>query len=200
MADAASAFFDAVTRLVFVRDEPAPADVIFVPGSTYRGHVALAAALWREGWAPLVLPSGRCPLGGSFSKDGHDTEWAWMRSVLLAEGVPESAILREARATYTWENAKFSRAVCDAAGLTVRRGLICCKGYHARRALIYYQTAFPEAELRVCPAERPGRTAEDWHRTPEGRARILAEVRRLGDQINGQLEELLRDERRNPDA
>ncbi len=185
------AFFRAVTELVFVRDEPAASDIIFVPGSSFEGHVRLAAELYRRGYAPLILPSGCHPKGGGFALAGFDSEWAWMRAILTEAGVPEAAILREDRATYTWENAKFSRQVCNAAGLTVRRGLICCKGYHSRRALLYYQTAFPEAELRVCPVERPGRSADDWHLTEDGRRRILGEVRRLGGQINEQLEELI---------
>jgi len=56
---------------------------------------------------------------------------------------------------------------------------------------MYYQTAFPETEWLVCPADMPGLNADDWFRTPEGRDRILGEVRRLGSQINPQLEEMI---------
>ena len=103
---------------------------------------------------------------------------------LLDAGVPDAAILREDRATYTWENAQLSRGVTDDMGLTVQRAILCCRSYHARRALLYYQAAFPEAEIRVCPASVPGFNREDWYLTAEGRAMILGEVRRLGDQVN----------------
>ena len=189
--DTLTSFWRAVTELVFIRDEPVPADVIFVPGSERRLHVDRAAELWKQGYAPWVLPSGCHAIGQTLGIPDMPSEWAWMRRILLEQGVPDRVILREDRATYTWENAKFSRAVCDEHGLTVRRGLLCCKSYHARRALIYYQTAFPETVFSVCPADEPGFGPEDWFRTPEGRERILGEVRRLGDQITPQLKELI---------
>lgn len=182
-------FLDAVTRFVFASDEPAPADLIFVPGSSRPEHVLRAAELYRLGYAPLLLPSGLRPIGSEgFSVPGYASEWAWMRAQLLEAGVPDSAILREDRATYTWQNAQFSRAVADAHGLRVRKALLCCKPYHARRALLYYQAAFPGTALLACPASMPGLNADDWHLTPEGREKVLGEVRRLGSQVNEVLE------------
>ena len=31
------------------------------------------------------------------------------------------------QATFTWENAKFSRKVTDQAGINIRKAIICCK-------------------------------------------------------------------------
>ena len=178
-------FIRAVEDFIFVRDEPRPADIILIPGSTRSAHVLLAARLFREGYAPLVLPSGLHAKGkGSFDVPGFDSEWAWMRALLLGEGVPDSAILREDRATYTWENAQFSRNVMRSAGLDVRTALICCRAPHARRALMYYEAACPEVRFLVCPAPEPGCGPGEWYRTAEGRAMVLGEVRRLGDQIS----------------
>lgn len=81
-----------------------------------------------------------------------ETEWAFMRAVLMANGVPENAILREDEATFTYQNAIYSRRRTDAEKLTVRRALLCCMPIHARRAKMYYQTLFPETELLICPA------------------------------------------------
>lgn len=187
-----SRFFQAVTALVFVSDPPEHADAIFVPGSSRAAHVLLAASLYREGFAPLIVPSGYHPYGKErFDNPDYASEWAWMYHVLTEHGVPASAILREDRATFTWENARLSREACDRAGLTIRKAILTCKPYHARRALMYYQTAFPETEWLVCPADMPGFNADDWFRTPEGRDKILGEVRRLGSQINPQLEEMI---------
>ena len=72
-----------------------------------------------------------------------------------------------------------------------RRAIICCKPYHARRALFYYQAALPDTELRVCVSDEPGLNADDWFCTAEGRARVLGEVTRLGRQIPDVLEEAL---------
>ncbi len=181
----AADYIRAVTEFIFVQDEPAPVDVIFVPGSQYTEHVLKAAQMYRAGYAPWVLPSGRCSICAErfCMSPQFDSEWAWMRSVLLANGVPDSAILREDQATYTWENAQLSRAVTDRSGLSVRRAMLCCKSFHARRALLYYQAAYPDTEWLVCPADHPGCSRDTWHLTHEGRVRVLGEVRRLGDQV-----------------
>lgn len=187
----AAAFLQAVTDFIFVENDPAPSDVILIPGSERTEHVLRAAALYRAGYAPFVLPSGRFSVKeGRFLGD-FDTEWACMRATLLAEGVPEHAILREDQATYTWENAQFSRRVADAQGLAVRRALLCCRAGHARRALLYYQAAFPEAEILVCPAQVEGEGRADWSRTAQGRARILGEVSRCGSQVAQVLEDFI---------
>ena len=75
----------------------------------------------------------------------------------------ECHIWREEKATYTYENAIRSREVTDAAGLQVKRGIICCKPAHARRALLYYQLLYPEAELLVCPADDCEITRDNWY-------------------------------------
>ena len=186
-------FFEEVTRLVFVSDPPEKADAIFIPGSSRSGPLQIAARLFREGYAPVIIPSGKYGINkDSFRIPGFETEADWMCDGLLCEGVPGSAILMERRATFTWENARFSRELCDQNGLNISKGILCCRPFHARRALLYYQTAFPETEWIACPSSEDGVNADDWFRTPEGRKRVLGELRRLGDQINEQLEELIR--------
>ena len=148
--------------------------------------------------APLLLPSGKySTLTGHFSgvldqrdlyPGPYETEWAFLRDVLIKCGVPETAILREDTATYTYENAIRSRAVTDALGLTIRRAILCCHAWHARRCLLYYQLLFPEAEILVCPADT-GINRENWHRTGEGIDLILGEIERCG----GQFHKILRD-------
>ena len=196
----ASRFIEAVNRFLFFEDTPAPCDAIFIPGSAMSAHVLRAAELYHAGMAPVIIPSGRYAIGSAgFAGDpAFPTEWAWMRRLLTDAGVPDAAILREDEATYTWENAQLSRQAAQRAGLTVRRGMLCCMSYHARRALLYYQAAFPETEWLVCPAQLPGFTREDWFRTPEGRDRILGEVRRLGSQVNEVFAMMLGDGRMAP--
>ena len=52
-------FLNYFTDYIFVKDEPQKADVIFVPGNGYPQMAVHAAELWKEGFAPYVLPSGR---------------------------------------------------------------------------------------------------------------------------------------------
>ena len=191
----AEGFIRAVTDFIYVEHAPEKADVIFVPGAARPEHALKAAALYQKGFAPYVLPSGRYSITAgkflgvkeAFREDyagEYETEWAFLREVLLRAGVPDSAILREDQATYTWDNALKSRSVTDGLGLNVRRAILCCKPFHARRALMYYQAAYPQAEFRVCPSRMPGYDREDWFLTEKGRALVLGEVRRLGDQVN----------------
>ena len=48
-----------ITNYIFLEDAPAPADVIFIPGCDRPEHAEEAARLYREGFAPLLIPSGR---------------------------------------------------------------------------------------------------------------------------------------------
>lgn len=157
--------------------------------------------MYRAGYAPYVLPSGRhgaavdkfigvMPEDHAAYPDDYPTEWAFLRDVLIKHGVPDSAILREDEATFTWDNARKSAAVLKAQGISARTAILCCRPFHARRALLYYQTAMPETRFLVCPAREEGVNQDDWYLTQAGRTRVMGEVRRLGDQIVPQFEEL----------
>ena len=150
---------EAISDFIFVRDEPAPADLIFLPGSSHDEHVRKAAELCLAGYAPLILPSGlHGKLTGRFSGDpSYPSEFAFMRDLLISLGIRDEQILKEDRATFTWENALFSRQVTDRRGLRVDRAILCCRACHARRALFYYQSAFPVPD-RGRAASGPGRS------------------------------------------
>ena len=188
-------FIRAVTDFIFVEDQPEKADVIFIPGSRKVAHAIRAAELYRAGYAPYVLPSGRYTISRGYFLElpeplrseypgAFETEWHFLKTVLMKHGVPESAILREDQATYTWENAQLSRKVLEQQGIPVKTAILACHAFHARRALLYYQAAMPETRFIVCPAPTPGYTREDWFLTEKGRARVLGEVQRLGSQTN----------------
>lgn len=190
----AETFIRAVTEFVFVEHPPEKADVILIPGSRKIEHAVRAAELYRAGYAPWVLPSGRFAVSyGRFKgvpdkyraqyPDEYETEWAFLRAVLMRHGVPDSAILREDQATYTWQNAQFSRDVLAQQGIPCRTAILACQAFHARRALMYYQAAMPETRFVVCPAQTPGYARSDWFLTDKGRKRILGEVERLGSQV-----------------
>lgn len=191
----AETFIRAVTDFIFVEDAPQRSDVIFVPGASHPEHALRAAELYHQGMAEYVLPSGRYyTLLGHFKgvpeefrqdyPDDYETEWAYLRAVLMKAGVPDSAILREDQATYTWENAQYSRRMTDAMGLEVKQAILCCRAFHARRALMYYHAAYPDAKILVCPASVIGEGREDWFTNEKGRCRVMGEVARLGSQVS----------------
>ena len=89
-------FLNYFTDYIFVKDEPQKADVIFVPGNGYPQMAAHAAELWKEGFAPYVLPSGRySTVLGHFAGvqdlaeqygGNYETEWEFLRTVLQKNG------------------------------------------------------------------------------------------------------------------
>ena len=179
------AYIDAVTRFIFIEDPPQKSDVIFLPGSTRPQHTHLAAQLYREGFAPYILPSGlHAKAQSRFDGDPRfPSEWACMHHLLREDGVPESAILREDKATFTWENALFSRDVLADAGFPVSSAILCCKAAHARRALFYYEAAMPDIHFCVVPYAEPGVSRHDWFTNEKGRRTVLGEVQRMGAQV-----------------
>ena len=195
------AYIREITDFIFLEDAPQKADILFVPGNGHAAPSELAARLYREGFAPRVLPSGRYAIGlsgfqgqisGSRRYEGaFDTEWAFMRHILMKNGVPESAVLREDEATYTYQNAINSRARTDKEGVIVNRGIICCMPVHARRAKMYYQTLYPDAELIVCPARDAALTRDNWVNSEAGIDAVLGELERCGGQFHQILREVL---------
>lgn len=194
-------FLDMYTDYVFVEHPPAKADILFIPGSNAAALGEHAAALWLAGYAPVVLPSGRYSiLTGRFTgvQDGperypgpYGTEAEFLKDVLVKNGVPPEAVWPEPEATYTYENAIYSRRLTDARGFTVRRAILCCKPYHARRALLYYQLLYPECEFLVCPCKSDV-TAANWHTTKEGVELVLGEMERCGSQFHEIMAEMLK--------
>ena len=186
-------FLEEVGNFVFMENQPESADIIFVPGNSYPYMAAKAAELYRLGLAPMVLPSGRYSISaGKFSgvtgeaekyNGAYQTEWEFLKDVLMKNGVPENAVLREDEATFTWQNALFSRKVTDQAGLKVKKAILCCKNYHARRAFMYYQRAYPETEFLVCPCSVDEITKENWKLTQHGIDEVLAEIKRIVSQF-----------------
>ena len=103
-----------ITDFIFLSDAPAPADILFIPGNGHAELPEYAAQLYLRGLVPYVLPSGRYSIrknafsgqvsGNRIYSGNFETEWAFMRHILMANGVPDSAILREDQATYTYDS------------------------------------------------------------------------------------------------
>ena len=48
-----------ISNFIFVDDEPTKSDIIFIPGGSFPEPSLKAADLWLNGFAPLILPSGK---------------------------------------------------------------------------------------------------------------------------------------------
>ena len=162
-------WIDDINRFIFLEDDPKPADILFIPGNGHAEPSEWAAKLYLDGYAPLILPSGRYSITtgafcgqqtGNRQYEGRfETEWAFMRTVLIENGVPDSAIL-------------------------------CCMPVHARRAKMYYQTLYPNSELLLCPTPSAAITRINWTAEPEGIDAVLGELERCGSQFHDILREI----------
>ena len=169
------------------------ADAIFIPGCARPEHTEEAARLYKDGYAPLLLPSGGyTKVQGSFqgvSKEGQKygadfaCEADFLEAVLIQNGVPASAILKECEATYTLENAEKTKVLLEKKDIHLKKAILCCKAHHSRRSYLYYSMVFPEIEILVHPVVVDGISREGWYKTAEGRKVVLGEFSRMGQQL-----------------
>lgn len=194
------AFLDQITEFVFAEHKLEEADIIFIPGSGYPQLAEEAARLYHQGWAPWILPSGRYSITtGKFSgvldkqecyQGSYETEWDFLSQVLQEKGVPGTAILKEDRATYTYENAIYSRQVTDGMGLEIKKAILCSKPYHARRCLLYYQLLYPDTKFMVYPIKDSKIQRNNWFLTEEGTRLVFGELERMGTQFHEIMREM----------
>ncbi len=118
---------------LFVRDEPQQAGLGLVFGNCdpelSQQRARQAAALYQLGFVPRLLLSG----GAGATADGTP-EAERMARKLIALGVPEEALLLEARSRNTHENVKNALALLRDAGLLpIRRPPVPGAGRHPGR-------------------------------------------------------------------
>lgn len=179
-------YYDAITEFIFAEDAPGKADVIFVPGGNYPDAAEHAAGLWLQGLSPLICVSGRySKAAGCFDGDSRfETECDYLTSVLRSCGVPGEAIIPERKATFTWENAIFSRRELEKRGISAGKAILSCQNWHARRCLMYYQQQFPQTQFLVSPVSTRGITRDNWMLDREKTDIVLGEVERCGAQFH----------------
>ena len=182
-----------ITDFIFVADEPRKADAIFLPGGSDPAPSELAARLYADGFAPLIIPSGGVSVKtGKFDgvkrnieryNGDYKSDCEFMTDVLIKNGVPAAAIIDEDKSGYTKENAVLTRKVADRNGLTIKTAIVCCKAFHARRSLMCYQFSFPETEILIVPAEVFGINRDNWYTFDYGIERVMGELARCGNQF-----------------
>ncbi|TYP73189.1 YdcF family protein [Paenibacillus methanolicus] len=168
--------FDSITDFMFFETKLEQSEVILIPGASQPQLAERAALLYRQGIAPLILPSG------GVTTHVETTEWEFLRNIGTSLGIPSEAILQEDKATNTFENARFSLEVLDHHGIQPKKVVLVCKNYHARRALLTYRFVFPrETEFYVSPViDKTGITKENWFLDEEKISRVMNELEKVG--------------------
>ncbi len=150
----------AAGNFLVVNESPQPSDAIVMLGDdNYHGDRATRAAeLFKAGWAPRVVASGRYlrPYASIAELEAHD---------LADRGVPQNAIVRFAHA------ASDTREECVFIGqLVAQRGwkriLLVTSSYHTRRSEYNCERSFPAGTiLRVVAARDSEYDPDNWWRT-----------------------------------
>jgi uncharacterized SAM-binding protein YcdF (DUF218 family) len=165
----------AITKYLFINGRPEKADAILIPGCPFPEPAELAARLYREGFAPVLVASGSRWIFHT-GRRGGKAECDRMAEAAVEAGVPESAILRERAARHTLDNARLSKLLLDGSGIPVKTALICCQSFHARRCLKAYGRHFKGVRIIICPAETRGIDETSWWKTPLGIFKIATEL------------------------
>ncbi len=190
-----------ITDFIFVDHMPQKSDVIFLPGGSHHAQPEYAAELYKNGFAPLIIPSGGVGIKNDkwpgvreksdIYNDNYQSDCDFFTDVLIKNGVPTEAIIGENKSRYTRENAFLSRKLVDEKKISLRSGIIVCKSFHARRCLMLYQLAFPEIKLTVCTVDVYDITRENWFTFENGIDRVLGELSRCGSQFNDDIKNYL---------
>ena len=188
-------FLRDITEFIFLEDLPEKADIIIVPGNTWPQPAKRAAALYQAEMAPYIVVSGRYSkgqsafAGASCDRDRYagpyDTEADFLTDVLMQAGVPGEAILQEREATFTLENAEYIKKMLKGKQLTVKKAIICCQAFHARRCRMYFEYVFQDTEMEflMCPAVTQDISRDNWMESKKGLDTVLGELRRCGEQF-----------------
>jgi uncharacterized SAM-binding protein YcdF (DUF218 family) len=121
------------------------ADIILGLGNQELRCAEHAAKLFLDGWAPLVVFTGK---HGRLTKNVFKkTEAEVFADVAIKMGVPEGKIIIEPNATNTGENIEFTKKILKEKGIKVNKLIVVTKAYMLRRALATFKKVWPGKEL-----------------------------------------------------
>ncbi len=179
-----------ISDFIFMSDTPQESDIILIPGTSQSAVTEKAAQLYCAGYAKYLLPSGMySSKRGKFAaelidnlryKGEYATDFEYCKHILMENDVPENAIIREDRSTNTSENAEYSAKVLMKLGIKVKKAILCCQSFHARRAFMSFSRFFPDSEILVVPTDTQGITKEDWFLHEKSYRRVMSELYKCG--------------------
>ncbi|MGX4599492.1 YdcF family protein [Faecalimicrobium sp. JNUCC 81] len=123
----------------------------------------------------------------------YETEWEFCKEVLVKNGVHLEAILKEDESTNTYENALFSKKTIDNTDIEIKKAIIVCQSFHARRVLMTYSVVFPHVKFYVCTINTQGISKDNWFKHEYGIKRVLGEVEKCGKYFSEYIKELILD-------
>lgn len=169
---------DAITQFLFLRDEPQPVDLCLVLGNLTVASMDPAIDLYRQGWTPAIVISGRGP------DDLREPEHRLFAEYALARGIPAEVLHLEKEARNTRDNFQNTVALIEEqfGWERVRCVAVVGKPYHMRRALMTARRWWPEhVEFSMLPSrDDADLQPHNWWQTSRGHTRVMAEIERIG--------------------
>lgn len=198
MKPANYASFDNIGKFIFLSEKPKKADMILIPGAPIKELAEHGAYLWKEGYAPKILVSGKYYMNyesledefNRFSASSGDslgcaTEAEYLTRLMVMQGVDDNVIIQETESTNTFENAKFSRKIIEDELKKVKHIILCCQAFHARRALMTFQSELKDTKITVCPVVTRGISIDTWMDNLKSYNLVLSELRKCGEYFMG---------------
>jgi len=165
------------------RPEHAAALVVLGGSSTYEERTELAAQLFKQGFAPVVLLTDDGRRGGWSQAEQRNPFFVERAaSSLEAAGVPAANVeTLKPQTSSTFEEAQLLREYVKARGLNSM--LVVTSGYHSRRARWTFERVFRDTGVRVnVVAVEPGRQTPApalWWLSPRGWRTVALEYLKL---------------------
>nr|MDO8108679.1 YdcF family protein [Candidatus Sigynarchaeota archaeon] len=129
------------------------ADCMLVLGSNDVRVAEHAAALFLEGWAPVLVMSGGL---GNFTRDTwKKSEAETFKEIAVTAGVPASKILVETKSSNTGENVAFTRALLERRHLAPRSFILVQKPFMERRTYATFKKVWPGPRITVTSPRIP---------------------------------------------
>ncbi|MFS0838629.1 YdcF family protein [Paenibacillus sp. 1P03SA] len=174
-----------LTNIVFLGNEIAPCDAIFVFGGTHPGHWESTIDAYKKGLGKKIIVTGGVSPTGIKHKDWEDKtvpEAHVIVKKLLDAGIPSNIIVYEDRSRNTLENVLFSKEVFDFN--TIESILMVCKAHGAGRQYRTLAKHLPQ-EIKYFSygfeSSFDGQTInrENWMHSSKGRSRVYGEYLRI---------------------
>lgn len=122
-------------------------DCILVLGSHDLRVAERGAALYLQGWAPLLVFSGG--LGRLTQEIWSEAEADKFAAIALNKGVPREAILIENKSTNTGENILFTKKLFQEKNIDPQTFIVVQKPYMERRSYATFKKHWPDKKLLV---------------------------------------------------
>ncbi len=171
-----------INRMIFAErpEDPGEIDIFLIPGSRtclYKAEHALEKGKNKKNTFYVVS-------GGNFYVDTEITEAEMMGDYLIKNGVPESQVYLENKATYTRANLELSAEIIDrirADHPEVTRLGIVTGWFHLRRIRFLQESLglFSDMTVSFLPCCLPPTSPESWYLHESSIKTLLGEIRKM---------------------